>query len=282
MRGPEENRPERRWSRIRTRRVPKAPDAPKEISRWARVIMLTAWVSLLIGAWQFVISAFAIRSYILPGPRGVFDTFVDRFSLLMDGARITVFEAMVGFGMAAVAGVLLAVIVVASPYSRTVVMPSLVAINATPKVAIAPVLIIWLGLGLQSKIAMAFLLSFFPIVINTIRGLSDIDNSMIDYFRLLGSSKLQTFFKARLPNSLPAMFDGFKIALPIAMIGAVIGEFVASREGIGHQIILAYSNFNSEMVFAAVITIAIISTILFQLLVWAEHKILVWRPPERG
>ena len=269
-------------SKARRRRLPRAPDDPKVIPRWVQVALLTAYTASLVGAWQLIVTGFEIRSYILPGPTGVAKEFINRFSLLMDGARITVFEAMTGFGLAALAGVVLAIVVVMSPYTRTVVMPSLVAINATPKVAVAPILIIWLGLGLQSKIAMAFLLSFFPIVINTARGLADIDNSTIDYFRLMRSSALQTFFKARLPHSLPAMFDGFKIALPIAMIGAVIGEFVASREGIGHQIIIAYSNFNTEMVFAAVLTIAIISTILFELLVWAEHKILSWQPPKRG
>jgi NitT/TauT family transport system permease protein len=257
-----------------------APGGPRPISRWRQLALLTVWVALLIAAWHATVVGLDIPSFILPTPTDVFSTFVERFSILVDGARITVFEALTGFGLAALVGVLLAVIVVMSPYMRTVVMPSLVAVNATPKVAVAPILIIWLGLGVSSKIALAFLLSFFPIVINTARGLADIDSSMIDYFRLLKSSRSQTFFKGRLPHSLPAMFDGFKIALPISMIGAVIGEFVASREGIGHQIIIAYSSFDTEMVFAAVITIAVISTMLFQVLVWGEKKILKWRPPD--
>ena len=247
--------------------------------RWRLAVLFVVYIAALIAAWHYFIKAFEIRSYLLPNPADVGQVFTDRASLLADGARITVFEAMVGFFLAVVIGVGLATIIVYSRTLRTILMPSLVALNAAPKVALAPIMIIWLGLGLQSKIAMSFLLSFFPITINTIRGLNDVEPALLEYFQLLKAGRFKTFRKARLPSSLPAMFDGFKISLPIAMIGAVIGEFVASREGIGHQIIIAYSTFDTEHVFAAVITISILSTILFQLLVWTEHRLLSWRPP---
>lgn len=243
-----------------------------------RLLAAGLYVAALVLVWQMIIQVFGLRSYLLPSPGGVQRAAYDNAALLATSAWVTTVEALAGFALAVVIGVGLAIMIVYSKPLRSFVLPSLVAVNATPKVAVAPILIIWLGLGMQSKIAMAFLLSFFPIVINSARGMAEVQSDLIDYFRLLRASPFQTFLKARLPNSLPAMFDGFKIALPIAMIGAVIGEFIASQEGIGRQIIVAYSGFRTELVFAAVMTIAVISTILFELLVLAERVLLRWRP----
>jgi len=236
------------------------------------------YVTLLVLVWDVVVRVLHIRPYLIPAPAGVAESFATFGSLIIRHSFITLFEAMVGFGLAVVIGVLLAVVIVYAPFIRAFLLPTLVAVNATPKVAIAPVLVIWLGFGLESKYAMAFLLSFFPIVINTARGLADVPQELINFFRLMRASGYQTFLKARLPNSLPSMFDAFKIALPIAVIGAIIGEFVAAREGIGFQIMRAYSRLDTELVFAMVIAVAVISTLLFQLLVWVERRVLSWRP----
>ncbi|MEV5009988.1 ABC transporter permease [Streptomyces sp. NPDC056159] len=190
---------------------------------------------------------------------------------------MTLYESLVGFALSILVGLALATVMVYSPLLRGV-MPSLVGLNATPKVALAPVLILWLGLGTNSKIGMAFLLSFFPVVVNAVRGLDEADPELLDYFRLLRAGRLRTLLKVRQPNSLPTMFDGFKIALPIAVVGAVIGEFVASHEGIGYQIIVAYSTFSTGAVFAAVILIAVASTVLYGGLVLSERVLLRWRP----
>ena len=157
-------------------------------------------------------------------------------------------------------------------------LPTLVATNATPKIVIAPILVIWLGLGLESKVAMAFLLSFFPIVINATRGLSDVPSELVDLFRLLQASRFQSFRKVRFPSAVPSIFDGFKIAMPLALIGAIVGEFIASREGIGHQMLLAYANFDTAFVFAAVVFVAIMATLLFEALVVVERYVLRDRP----
>ena len=247
-------------------------------SWWRRAALLVLYVCGLILAWDVAVRVLNIRPYLIPAPGGVWTEFSQSAAFMVRHTAITVAEALAGFGLAVVVGVGLAVLIVYAPLLRTVVLPTLVAVNATPKVAVAPVMIIWLGLGAPSKVAMAFLLSFFPIVINSARGLNDVPADLLNIFRLLRASGLQTFLKARLPNSLPAMFDGFKIALPIAMIGAIIGEFVAAREGIGYQIMLAYAKLDTELVFAMVITVAVISTLLFQALVWIERYFLAWRP----
>jgi NitT/TauT family transport system permease protein len=235
----------------------------------------------LILVWELATVALNINSLLLPPPSAIAAEGVRFAELIFTSSMITLGEAVAGFIIAVVVGVGLAVVVVYSPALRGIVLSSIVAVNATPKVAVAPVLVIWLGLGLESKIAMAFLLSFFPIVINAIRGLADVPHDLMNLYRLMRASPLQVFLKVRLPNAMPALFDGMKIALPISMIGAVAGEFVAARQGIGYQIVIAYSNFNSELVFASVIVIAVLATLLFQVLVRVEDRVLHWRPSKQ-
>jgi NitT/TauT family transport system permease protein len=167
----------------------------------------------IIVVWDAGVRILGIKAYLVPTPGGVWAAFVEFSPIVLRETVLTVVEALAGFLLAAVVGIALAVVIVYAPAIRSLLLPTLVAINATPKVAIAPVLIIWLGLGIESKIAMAFLLSFFPIVINTARGLADVPKEVLMFFRLMKASGLQTFLKARLPNSVPAMFDGFKIAI---------------------------------------------------------------------
>jgi NitT/TauT family transport system permease protein len=253
--------------------------AAQSLWTWLRRIAVgVVFVAVLIAIWQAIITLGDLKSYLLPGPLAVWKAFVGNLGFLGGACLVTLYEALTGFGLSIIGGLALAIVVVYSPLLRRVILPSLVALNATPKVAIAPILILWLGLGVNSKIGMSFLLSFFPIVINAARGLADVDPDLLDYFRLIRARGFTTFFKARLPNSLPALFDGFKIALPIAVVGAVIGEFVASQSGIGYQILLAYSTSDTELVFAAVLVIAVVSTVLFELLVALERRLLHWRP----
>jgi len=236
---------------------------------------------LIFGAWEAFVRLSGIRSYLLPTPSAVAVETVNSFPLLLQNTWITLFESLAGFAIAALVGVALAILLVYVPLLRGVVMPYLVAFNAVPKVAFAPLLIIWLGLGVQSKIALSFMIAFFPIVVNTATGMYEIEPNLINLTRLMKAKKRQQFLKIRIPHSLPAMFDGFKIALPIAIIGAIVAEFVASREGLGHLIVAAGVQLNTELVFAAILVIAVGSMVLYALLTWVETRVLRWRPSAR-
>lgn len=236
------------------------------------------FIAALLVIWDLAIRVLDIESYVAPPPMAVGESLVENRSFLAEALGVTLFESLAGLALSIVVGVGIAIWMVFSPLVRRFIMPSLVALNAAPKVALAPVLILWLGLGVNSKIGMAFLLSFFPIVVNAARGLDEVDPDLLDYFKLIHAGRLRTFLKARLPNSLPGMFDGFKIAMPIAVVGAVVGEFIASEAGIGYQMILAYSTYDTGLVFAALVLISGASTILYGLLVWVEGKLLSWRP----
>jgi NitT/TauT family transport system permease protein len=251
---------------------------PSGTSRWRRTAFYVGYVAILLVSWELLVRLLDIGPLVLPPPSAVLLEAIDFWSLLLRASVITLGEALVGFTMAAIVGIGLALLIAYSQPVGTVIMTSLVAFNATPKVAVAPILIIWLGLGLESKVALAFLLSFFPIVVNAARGFADVPNDLLNLYRLMRATSMQLFLKVRVPSAMPAIFDGLKIALPISMVGAVAGEFVAARDGLGFHIVLAYANFNAPFVFAAVILIAIEATILFQLLVKIESRVLYWRP----
>jgi NitT/TauT family transport system permease protein len=203
---------------------------------------------------------------------------IANFNLLVLSTGITLGEALAGFAAAVVAGVLLAVAIVSSRLASRLLLPTLVAVNSAPKVVFAPILVIWFGLGLWSKVGMAFLLCFFPIVINAAQGLREVDPELIDLYRLMQAGNWTTLRRVRFPNAIPYVLSAMKIALPLAIIGAVIGEFVAARAGIGYQVMLAYSNSDTELVFAAVLLLTIASVVTFALLGWAESLMLARYP----
>jgi NitT/TauT family transport system permease protein len=239
------------------------------------------YVAILIAVWWVIVKAGDIPVFLIPGPDVVANSAIDAAPFLAQAAGVTLYEAFFGFVIAVVGGSLLSALMVYSRAIRSAVLPLLSLLNALPKVALAPLLVIYLGLEIPSKVAMAALISFFPIVINMYSGLNNVDVDELRLFKLLQASELQTFVKLRLANAMPSLFDGMKIALPLAIIGAIVGEFVAAQMGIGYEIELAGSQFDMGLMFASVLTIAIITTILFQLLQQAERRVLRWRPTEQ-
>jgi NitT/TauT family transport system permease protein len=211
-----------------------------------------AFLVSVIAIWEVGTRLFSVQKLLLPPASAVFAEWSKFSSLIVGSAFFTLHEALVGFAFAVVIGISLAVVSVYVPLMRQIVMTAIVGINATPKVALAPIIVIWLGRDAPSKYALAFLLSFFPVVINSVRGLTDVPTELTNLYKLMQASPWQMFWKVRLPNALPAIFDGFKIALPIAMIGAVTCELIApARAGIGYQMTIAQSNFNSSLIAGA-------------------------------
>jgi NitT/TauT family transport system permease protein len=231
--------------------------------------------------WEGFVRVAGIRSYLLPAPSEIFVETYNSFSILLGHMWVTLMESVAGFLLAAVVGVAMAMAMVSIPFLRKAVMPSLVAFNAVPKVAFAPLLIIWLGLGIESKVALSFLIAFFPIVVNATSGMSEIEPELLNLTRLMRARWSQQFVKIRIPHALPAMFDGFKIALPIAIIGAIVAEFVASSQGLGYLIVSAGVSLRTDLVFAAILMIVAFSMILYWLLVQVENRVLRWRPSVR-
>jgi len=185
-------------------------------------------------------------------------------------------ECILGFFLAMAIGIPIAVIVTYSRLLNSMFYPLLVASQSIPKVALAPILLVWFGTGIESKLAMAFVIAFFPIVVDTVTGLRNTSPELLELARSLQSSRLQTFFKIQLPSALPFIFSGAKIAVTLAVIGAVIGEFIGADEGLGNLLLVANSQMNTSLAWAALVLLSVLGMILYASVVLAERILMPW------
>ncbi len=243
-----------------------------------RIIYFLAYVTVFIGIWQAYKEVSKVPTYILPSPFEIAVQFLTSYQALAGNALVTVYETVTGFALAAILAVLIAIAVVTISFFRIAVYPSIVAFNSLPKVALAPLLVVWFGLGIESKIVMTLIISFFPIVINTIAGLERIDPDLMYFVKSLGASELDVLRKIRLPHSLPFIFDGLKIAITLAVVGAIVGEFVSAVSGLGNVILIATTSLITTMVFAALFTVTLIAMVLYYIVVISEKLLIRWMP----
>ena len=216
--------------------------------------------------WEYSVIIFEIKSYLLPTLSDIFrELWVSR-GLLWSQTLITLNEVLLGFAYAVVLGVPIAAAIYFVPIARRTIYPLMIALQSIPKVGLAPIIIVWFGYGLSSKVIMAFLFAFFPIVISTLGGLGTTPEHLIEHFQALRASAWTTFWKLRVPSALPNFVDGCKVAMPLAVIGAVVGEFVGSNDGLGNLILLATGSANSTLTFASLFAVTGLSLFLFFLI----------------
>jgi NitT/TauT family transport system permease protein len=236
------------------------------------ILSLAATLAL----WEALLWIFPIPSFIVPAPSVIFVEGITRFPLYLYHSWVTFYEMVVGFVLAAVVGVFLAVVIVYSRVIRNLIYPQIVVLQIVPKVAIAPLLLIWAGYGLTSKVLLALLISFFPIVVNMVTGLVAIEEELLELCRILHSGRWQEFAKVSLPNALPYLFSSLKVASTLSVIGAVIGEFVGGSEGLGHLIIIANTELRTSMSFVALFSLSVLGFLLYGLVVLAERLCMPW------
>ena len=236
---------------------------------------LLFFVALLI-LWEIVVEAVRVPAFILPPPRDLYAAFNAKFFILWRHAMITFMEAVGGFALSFFLGVGFAISVVYSRHLHNTLYPLIVILYAMPKSAFAPLMVIWIGYGLLSKMAIAFLVAFFPIVVNTVLGLKEVEPELLDLARINRGSQWDVFKKIRLPNSLPYMFAGIKVALVLSVTGAIVAEFVAANEGLGYLVLQA--NYSLDTAFALVIllTLALLSLALFAAVEILQRKMVPW------
>jgi len=226
--------------------------------------------------WEILTRLSQIPGFILPAPSAIFIEAVTRYPLYLYNSWITFYEMVAGFLLAALIGVFLAVVIVYSRILRNIIYPQIVVLQIVPKVAIAPLLLIWAGYGITSKVLLALLIAFFPIVVNMVTGLAEIEEELLDLCRILQSGRWQEFSKVRLPNALPYLFSSLKVASTLAVIGAVIGEFVGGAEGLGHLIIIANTELRTSMAFVSLFCLSILGFLLYGLVLLAERMFMPW------
>lgn len=233
-------------------------------------------VLLIFATWWLAIEIFSIKAYLLPYPHDVLATlWTERVQLLQEG-WVTLQESLWGFGLAVVVAVPIAMLVTFSRIAERTIYPILVVTQVIPKVAIAPLLIIWMGFGISAKILLAFLVAFFAIVVNTATGLASLDIKMVHLARSMGASTWQIFVRFRLPNSLPIFFAGLKVGVTLALIGAIVGEFVASSQGLGFLTVVAMGSLKTRLVFAAITAMAVVGVGMYAAVEALERLLIPW------
>jgi NitT/TauT family transport system permease protein len=245
---------------------------------WRPVLLIAACG----GLWWLITRLDLVAPYLVPSPGRTWQVMVDQAGYLARNTLTTTWETLVGFVLAAAAGLLAAVVMVYSSTVEKTLYPLLLFAQVVPKIAIAPLFVVWLGFGSSPKIVVAVLMAFFPIVISGMTGLRSVDPELLELVATMGSKPLQTFRKIRFPAALPHLFAGLKIAATLAVTGAVVGEFVGANEGLGYVILQANGNLDTPMLFAGLIIMALLGVLLFAVIEIAERMLLPWHSSRRS
>lgn len=253
-----------------------SPDAERSRSRVVTVVLPLVGTVVLLGAWWLVKVVTGWNEFILPSPADVVTTIVEQWDIVISNTWITVYETVGGFLLAVVIGVPLGVALAYSWVFDRMFSPILFGFNAVPKIAVAPLLVIWMGFGVLPKVVMVVLLCFFPIVLSTAAGVKSTPEELRELIRSLEATPFQAFRKVRLPSALPHLFVGLKLAISLAVIGAVIGEFVGATKGLGYLIVISGGTADTSLAFAALAFLAIISVILYYALTALERWMVPW------
>lgn len=231
--------------------------------------------------WEMVVRLFGVRAYILPAPTVVLASFAARAGTVANATLYTLQPMLMGYAMAVVVGVGLALIVAFSRTMQAVLYPLIVFLQIVPKIAVAPLFIIWFGYGLIPKVLLVFLLSFFPIVVSAVQAFRSVDPDIMDLARATGANAWRIFWKVQVPHALPLLFTGFKVAAALSSTAAVVAEFVASDRGLGYLLLEYNNNMNTPMAFATIIVLSVIGLILYGLVELIERVAIPWHVSRR-
>ncbi len=248
------------------------------LSAWARPLVL---IVLLVALWEVAIRVFRIPPYLIPTPGAVIRQLIEQWPTLLKQSVPTTAATLGGFALSIAFGIPMALLIA---YSRTIesyVYPLLVFSQSVPKIAIAPLFVVWFGFGLVPKVIAAFMLGFFPVVVSTVMGFKSVDPDMLDLARSMKASRLATFLRISLPQALPSIFAGLKVSVTLAVVGAVVGEFVGSNSGLGYLLQIANGTFDLPLMFAALTVLSAIGVVLFIAVDVVERWMIPWHVSHR-
>ena len=234
---------------------------------------------LVLAAWALACWLVSIPTVVLPSPDKVLQAMVTRGDLLLGESLVTLKETLFGFVLALAVGLPLAVAVANSRPLNLMFYPLLIALQSVPKVALAPIVLVWFGTGMESKLAIVWLVAFFPIIVDTVAGLRSTPRELLELADSLKATRAQIFLKVQFPAALPFVITGAKVAITLAVIGAVIGEFIGSSEGLGFLLLSATSQLNTPLAFAALFALAALGILVYLLVELAERLMAPWLPP---
>jgi NitT/TauT family transport system permease protein len=249
---------------------------------------LESWPALIafvvvIGGWELYVRAADVSTIVLPSPSLVVTQLYDGivYGTFISNLGVTLLETVLGFGLAGIIGILLGALVAELSWARMAVYPYVVAFQTIPMIALAPLLVIWFGFGLTSKVLAAAIVAFFPIVVNTIEGIAGADQQRIDMIRAMGAGRLETFTRVKVPSALPFVFAGLNTGVVLALLGAVVGEFMGSKAGLGNLILIFNAELNIAGSFAVLILLSLCGFSLHLVTDWLRNRVVFWVPRKK-
>ena len=247
-------------------------------SSWVRPF---AFLILIIVLWDLTVRLFKIPPYLIPAPKDVIIAFWTEGDKLLAEAVPTTTATLGGFALSALFGIPMAMLIAGSRTVESYVYPLLVFSQSIPKVAVAPLFVVWFGFGIIPKVISAFLLGFFPVVVSAVQGFKSVDPDMVDLARAMQGSRFAVFRAVNLPHAMPAIFAGLKVSVTLAVVGAVVGEFVGSNSGIGYVLQRSIGTFDLPTMFAALVILALLGVVLFWLVDRIERLVIPWHVSQR-
>lgn len=253
-------------------------------SRRARRLRQIAWNLLppltfvgIVGLWWGAVEAFSIPAYLLPGPGKVFSRLVTDAGLLWNHAHVTLTEILLGFGLTVLTAIPLGLLIALSPLAKQLVYPPVMLMQLVPKIAVAPLFLVWLGFGIESKVLLTVLMTFFPLLLASISGFQILDDRLLYLTKSMGATGWQTFRYLRFPAALPVIFSGIKTSATIAATAAIVAEFVGSNKGLGYVLLRGTSTMDIELVFAVLVVLTIVGIALNYLVEFCEWAMTPWQ-----
>jgi NitT/TauT family transport system permease protein len=241
-----------------------------------RVIKIALTFSAFLLIWYLVVTLFKTPTYILPDPVKVFESFVlNRFTIFTN-AFITIKEAFFGFLIANVISILIALGIAFNKNIENTIMPFAITLKTIPIIAVTPLLVVWFGPGEYSKIATAALICFFPSLVNVLRGVKSLDRDLVEFFKAYSANKEQLTKILIIPSSLPYLFAALKVSSSLAVVGALVGEFIGANKGLGFLIISNYYTLNTPLVFASIMVSSLIGIVFYYTIYLFEKRMITW------
>ncbi len=239
---------------------------------------LSPWILLVvvIALWQLVCSAFNVSEFVFPSPARIWEQMIEFRGVIAAHAWRTYWVTMAGFGLAIIVGVMLGFLIGSSRLAYTAVYPLMTAFNALPKAAFVPILVVWFGIGIGPAILTAFLISFFPIMVNIATGLATLEPELEDVLRVLGAKRWDVLIKVGLPRSMPYFYGSLKVAITLAFVGTTVSEMTAANEGIGYLLISAGSAMQMGLAFAGLVVVGAMAMVMYELFSYIEKNTTAW------
>lgn len=256
--------------------APPRPGRSGGIPYWVRVVLPIVAFALVLVLWQVVVVGLDVKQYILPAPTVVLERFLGQIPTLWDAALVTGSEVLVGFLLAAVISIPLAYLVASVRLVEIALYPLIVVMQTIPKIAVAPLFIVWFGIGMLPKVLLTFLLCFFPILVDSLTGFKSLDPRVLYITKSMGASRMQTFMHVRLPSAVPYIFSGLKVAVVLAVTGAIVAEFVGANAGLGYLLLRASSNLDTPLIFAVLAVLSLMGLVFSYAVELAERVLAPW------